>query len=59
MRMVVVGKKNGDPRRTVDYQPINKYCKRIPHAVPRPFDIVSNIPQKTYKTVFDAYQGYH
>ena len=46
MRMVVVGKKNGEPRLTVDYQPINKHCKRIPHVVPRPFDVISNISGK-------------
>ena len=39
--------------------PINKYCEREPHHTPRPFDIVNNIPPKTYKTTLDAYNGYH
>ena len=59
MRMVTVRKKNGDPRRTVDYQPINKFCHRETHHTPRPFDLINNIPGKTYKTVLDAHNGYH
>ena len=53
MRMVVVAKKDGKPRRTVDFQPINKFCLRETHHTPPPFDIVSNIPQHTYKTVLE------
>jgi hypothetical protein len=31
--MVVTAKSNGDPRRTVDYQPLNKYVQTdIPHG---------------------------
>ena len=59
MRMVTVSKKDGTPRRTIDFQPINKYCERETHHTPRPFDVVSNIPPKSYKTVLDAYNGYH
>ena len=59
MRMVTVSKKDGTPRRTIDFQPINKYCERETHHTPRPFDVVSNIPPTSYKTVLDAYNGYH
>ena len=59
MRMVTVSKKDGTPRQTIDFQPINKYCERETHHTPRPFDCVSNIPPKSYKTVLDAYNGYH
>ena len=59
MKMVTVPKKDGSPRRTIDFQPINKFCKREVHHTPCPFDIVSNLPPKCYKTVLDAYNGYH
>ena len=59
MRMVTVSKNYGTPRQTIDFQPINKYCERETHHTPRPFDVVSNIPLKSYKTVLDAYNGYH
>ena len=59
MRMVVVPKRDGKPRRTVDFQPINKYCQRETHYTPSPFEAVSSIPTNVYKTVLDAYNGYH
>ena len=59
MRMVAVPKKDGKPRRTVDFQPINKFCMRETHHKPSPFDVFSSIPQQVYKTVLDAYNGYH
>ena len=59
MNMVTVAKKDGSPRRTIDFQPINKYCLRETHHTPCPFDIVSNIPSYSYKTVLDAFNGYH
>ena len=59
MRVVTVAKKDGTPRRTIVFQPINKYCLRGPHHTPTPFEAVSNIPPTTYKTVLDAYNGYH
>ena len=58
-RMVVVAKKNGTPRRTVDYQELNKRCKRETHHTFAPFDMVSSVPLRTYKTVVDAYSGFH
>ena len=59
MRMVTVAKRDGTPRRTIDFQPINKYCQRETHHTPTPFEVVSNIPPRCYKTILDAYNGYH
>ena len=60
MRMIPVATRDGNPRRTVDFQPLNKYYNnRETHHTLRPFDVVSNIPLHTYKTVLDTYNGYH
>ena len=48
-----------EPRRTTDFHPINKFCKREVHHTPCPFDTVGNFPPKCYKTILDAYDGYH
>lgn len=58
-RMVVVGKKNGQPRRTVDFQRLNASCQRETHHTLAPFDMVSSVPPHTYKTVADAFWGFH
>ena len=58
-RMVTVRKKDGSPRITVDFQHLNKSCLRETHPSMYPLDIVSNIPLYTYKTVADAFHGYH
>ena len=58
-RMVVVAKKSGQPRRTIDYQKLNAACRRETHHTPTPFDMVSGIPSHTYKTTADAHWGFH
>ena len=58
-RMVVVAKHNGEPRRTVDLSPLNKYCKRETHVTVPPFRQARLIPANTWKTVTDAWSGYH
>ena len=58
-KAVTVMKKDGKPRSTVDYQKLNEQCEREAYHTPRPFDVVSCIPSKTFKTVLDAYSGYH
>ena len=58
-RMVVVPKKDGRARRTVDFQPLNRACKRETHHTRTPFDMISSVPKHTFKTVADAYAGYH
>lgn len=58
-RMVIVPKKDGTPRRTVDLQNLNKVTHRETHHTPSPFNIVSVVPPKKKKTVLDAWNGYH
>ena len=58
-RMVVVAKKSGQPRRTVDYQRLNACCLRETHHTPAPFDMVSGVPFHSFKTVSDAFWGFH
>ncbi len=58
-RMVVAAKKDGEPRRTVDFQQLNKSTLRETHHTPTPFSVVSTTPTNTYKTVLDAWNGYH
>ena len=58
-RMVVVPKKDGTPRRTVDLQELNRATLRETHHSQSPFNIVSSIPPKMKKTVLDAWNGYH
>ena len=58
-RMVTVAKKSGKPRRTVDFQPLNKYAIRETHHTETPFHQARAVPRNTYKTVSDAWNGYH
>ena len=58
-RMVVTRKHDGTPRRTVDLSPLNKHCRRETFAVESPFNIVRRIPGDTWKTVCDAWNGFH
>ena len=58
-RMVVTRKHDGTPRRTVDLSPLNRFCKRETYASETPFHLARRIPKGTYKTVTDAWNGYH
>ena len=58
-RMVVVKKPNGSPRRTVDLQPLNRWCKREEFIMESPAIQVKKIPRNSWKTVVDAWNGYH
>jgi len=58
-RMVVVPKKDGRPRRTVDFQRLNRASMRETHHTRPPFDLITSVPKHTFKTVADAYSGYH
>ena len=58
-RMVVTRKHDGSPRRTVDLSPLNKFCKREPFPAEAPFPLARRVPGKTWKTVADAWNGYH
>ena len=58
-RMVVTRKHDGTPRRTVDLSPLNKHCKRETFSAESPFRLARRIPRNTWKTVTDAWNGYH
>ena len=58
-RMVVVPKKDNTPRRTVNFQPLNRYSSRQTHHTMSPFHQASMVPAGTKKTVLDAWNGYH
>ena len=56
-RMIVVPRKDGTPRRTVDLQALNKATKRETHHTQTPFHIASTIPPQKKKTILDAWNG--
>ena len=58
-RMVVCAKKSGKPRRTVDLQNLNRHAVRETHHTPSPFHQARAVPSHTFKSVFDAWNGYH
>ena len=58
-RMVVVRKQNGKPRRTVDMQRLNDATFRHTHPLLSPYQKAMSVPSNTYKTVTDAWEGYH
>ena len=58
-RMVVTRKHDGTPRRTVDLSPLNKHCRRETFASESPFHLARRIPPDTWKTVSDAWNGFH
>ena len=58
-KMVVVAKKDGTPRRTVDLQHLNAATYRETHHTPSPYNQASVVPPGTVKTILDAWNGYH
>ena len=58
-REVYTAKANGEPRRTVDYRPLNRWVKRDAYATESPFHIARRIPGQSWKTVSDSWNGYH
>ena len=58
-RMHVVTKPNGEPRRTVDFRPLNKHCLRENESITSPFKQARQIPAGVLKTKTDAWNGYH
>ena len=58
-RMVVVPKQNGEPRRTVDLQQLNKASVRQTHPNRSPFMLASDVPAGTKKSVLDVWNSYH
>ena len=58
-RMVITSKADGSPRRTVDLSPLNKHCKRETFGATPPFQLARQIPAGVWKTVTDAWEGFH
>ena len=58
-RMVVCLKKNGKPRRTVDFQALNLHATKETHHTQSTFHQARSVPHGTKKTIFDAWNGYH
>lgn len=58
-RMIVCAKKNGEPRRTVDFRALNTYAKRETHYTQSPFHQARSVPAQKKKSVLDAWNGYH
>ena len=57
--MVITRKHDGRPRRTVDLSPLNRYCKRETFPSETPFHLARRVPKGSWKTVCDAWNGYH
>ena len=58
-RMVITAKADGTPRRTIDFQPLNKHSTRQTFPVDSPFNLASRVPAGTKKSVCDVWNGYH
>ena len=58
-KMVVCAKKDGEPRRTIDFQALNKHACRETHHTSSPFHLARSVPPNTKKTTCDAWNGYH
>ena len=58
-RMVVTRKNDGTPRRTVDLSPLNKFCKRESFYSESPFLLARRVESKAWKSVTDAWNGFH
>ena len=58
-RMVVVRKPDGGLRRAIDFSALKKVSLRDVHRVKPPFQQARSIPPGTWKSVTDAWNGYH
>ena len=58
-RMVICAKKDGTPRRTIDFQALNKHACRETHHTPSPFHLARLVPSNMKKTTCNAWNGYH
>ena len=57
--MVITAKKNGKPRKTIDYQHLNSQCKWETHHMGSLFQLALQVPPNQKKTVLDAVDRYH
>merc|ERR1712079_727894 len=46
-RMILQRKHNGDPRRTIDFQPLNRACRRQTHHTAPPLQQAQTVPHNT------------
>lgn len=58
-RAIWTRKPDGSSRRVVDFQSLNRHCIRDTHHTIPPFQQARTIPPSTYRTVTDAWNGYH
>ena len=58
-RAIWVRKADGSPRRVVDFQSLNRHCLRDTHHTVPPFQQARAIPPGMYRSVTDAWNGYH
>ena len=58
-RMIVVPKHNGEPRRTVDMQALNRASVRQTHHTKSPFMLASAVPAGKVKSVLDVWNSFH
>ena len=58
-RAIWTSKPDGSPRRVVDMQSLNKHCVRDTHHVLPPFQQARLVPPRTWRSVTDAWKGYH
>ena len=57
--MVVIPKGLDKIRRCIDLQQLNLQCMRETHHCSSPFQLASQVPPMTWKTVLDAVDGFH
>ena len=57
--MVTVPKHNGEPRRTVDMQSLNKASVRQTHPTKSPFMLASSVPAGRIMSVLDVWNSFH
>ena len=56
---IVVPKKEESTCQTADLEHLNSHCLRKIYHCPSPFQLASQIPAKTFKTVLEAVDGHH
>ena len=58
-RMILVPKHNGQPRRCVDLQALNRASVRQTHHTRSPFMLASSVPAGKKKSVLDVWNSFH
>ena len=57
--MLVTMKKDGNPRRIIDYKSLNNAAPHQTNITQNPFMCASACPPKKKKSILDAKDGYH